>query len=157
GCTFDHDNSTAGSGSGESTLTTPGAQGAGGAIWSSGVLAMTNCTCTANSAEGGNGGGALSPGPAGDGRGGAVAITNGTADLGKVTIAANRADGGPHVLFPPSGPYGPSQGGEIYNTNGAVICQNSIFANSPHGGEVWGTLVDNGYNICSDSTANFSA
>jgi len=53
--------------------------------------------------------------------------------------------------------YGPSEGGDLAVTNATVTVQNSIIANSPHGGEVWGTILDGGYNICSDGSANLSA
>ncbi len=153
GCTFDHCSATGGQGAGFGTTSYVGAQGAGGAIWSFGVLAMTNCTCTANLAQGGSGAGALQAGPGGDGSGGAVAITNCTASLVNVTFAGDRANGG----YGETAPKAPDRGGEFYTTNSAVTCQNSIFANSTLGGNVWGPLTDLGYNLCSDTTANFSA
>ncbi len=156
-CTFDHDSAVGANATFETATYWNGAQGAGGALYCSGLLAMTNSTCTANSAKGGNSGGGYQEylGVGGDGSGGAVAVTNGTAYLVNVTIAGNRADGG--LTLDRGDPTGPARGGEIYRTNGTVTCQNSIFANSPNGGEVWGALVDLGYNICSDGTANFSA
>jgi hypothetical protein len=42
-------------------------------------------------------------------------------------------------------------------TSSTVTVRNSIIANSPHGGEVWGALTDGGYNVCSDGSANLSA
>ena len=45
----------------------------------------------------------------------------------------------------------------LYNTNGVVTVLNSIIANSVSGGDLWGTITDGGYNLCSDRTAAFSA
>jgi len=51
---------------------------------------------------------------------------------------------------------GPAYGGALSNTNGSLTVQNCIIANSGYGGEVSGTVIDGGYNICSDNTASFS-
>ncbi len=133
----------------------PGAAGEGGGVWNSGSLYATNCTLAANRAAGG--GGAVD-GAGGPGTGGGICVSSGAAVFENVTIAGNRADGGPpgstYPFYPPPGP---SQGGGLANTNGVVTVRNSIIANSIKGGEVWGTLADAGYNLCSDSTADFSA
>ncbi|HXP59191.1 MAG TPA: choice-of-anchor Q domain-containing protein [Dongiaceae bacterium] len=140
-----------------------GGPGEGGAIWSSGALAATNSTWTTNQAAGGSGA-AGSNQPlevvGGAGSGGALCIAGGQATLLNVTVAGNSANGGgARVWFGGPGPSqdgGPSQGGGLYNTNGAVTVINSIIADSLSGGDVWGTVTDGGYNICSDGTAGFS-
>jgi hypothetical protein len=153
GCTLDDNSAEGGSASQETPVRWPGASGEGGALWSSGTLTATNSTFAANQAIGGIGGGNLPYGSGGTGSGGGIFVTGGTATLVNLTIAANRADGGPA----PSNPPGSSEGGDFANTNGAVTFRNSIVANSANGGDLWGGVMDAGYNICSDGTANFSA
>jgi hypothetical protein len=127
-----------------------GAPGDGGAVWSSGDLSVTNSTFTGNSAIGG-----VYPGYGGGGsaNGGGVRLAGGTGTLMNVTVSGNRVDSG--STSPGSGPA--LGGGLSCATNGTVTIRNSIIANSGNGGDTWGTLTDAGYNICSDSTANFSA
>jgi hypothetical protein len=154
GCTFDHNLALGGSGE-ESALATPGGNGEGGAIWTTGQMALTNSTCAANQAQGGWAGCSQSggeSGASGAGRGGALCVSGGTVTMVSTTIATNRADAGTGICK-----MGPSQGGGLNNTNGVVTVRNSIIANSANGGEVWGTVTDGGYNICSDNTANFDA
>jgi hypothetical protein len=126
----------------------PGATGDGGAVWSSGELRATNSTFAANSAAGGTG--FLLSGAGASG--GAVRLAGGTGILMNVTVSGNRADG--WVFMPGSSP---AYGGGLSSTNATVTIRNSIIANSAFGGDTWGPLTDAGYNICSDSTANFSA
>jgi hypothetical protein len=134
---------------------TNGAPAEGGGIWSSGSMNVTNSTFCANSALGGGGGyyiGIYTPGGAASG--GAVGVAGGTSNiLINVTIDANSAKGGVQN----STTNAPSQGGGLSNTNGTVTVRNSIIANSTSGGDVWGSVTDAGYNICSDGTANFFA
>ena len=124
------------------------AAGQGGGIWSSGPLAATNSTVTANDAIGGETPFGGSTG--GTGNGGGICITGASASLVNMTIAANRADGG-------KGSYvGPELGGGVFSTNAGVTIRGSIVANSSNGGDFSGTLNDAGYNLCSDGTAGFS-
>jgi hypothetical protein len=129
----------------------PGATGDGGAIWSSGALGATNSTIANNAAAGGS---VATPitGAAGS-TGGGVCVAGGTAMLLNMTIAGNRAD--PWKAQPGTG--SGAYGGGLINTNGTLSIRNSIIANSGYGGEVSGTVIDGGYNICSDNTASFSA
>jgi hypothetical protein len=121
--------------------------GEGGALWSSGPLYMTNLTFTANVTLPGFNLGSFGTGYSGPpASGGAVRVAGGTAYLVNVTIASNSAQG-----------TNSPQGGGLSTTNTTVLVRNSIIANSPTGGDVWGTVTDAGYNICSDGTANFSA
>ena len=122
----------------------------GGVLWSSGILACTNSTITASRVLGGIGGIGT---PGGAGTGGGLYLTNATAVLLNLTLAANRADGtNIHLNFG-----GPALGGNLAVTNATVTVLNSIIADSGNGGDVWGSVTDGGYNICSDGTANFSA
>ena len=130
---------------------TQGAPGEGGAVWSSGTLAVTNCTLAANSAIGGS-----AEALGGAGRGGAILISGGTAMLENVTIATNQAVGGEEQpVTQPS--YGPAQGGGLCISGGSATVRGSIVADNAGGGDVWGTVIDGGYNICSDGTAGFSS
>ena len=153
-CTLDNNVAMGGSVGGDAIGGIPAGAGNGGGLWSSGFLTITNSTCTANVAKGGAGNSShATDGPGGDAAGGALLVASGSAVLVNTTIAANEVVGGAgHIISPP----GAAQGGAIYNTNGTVICYNSIFSGSTNG-NVWGTLTDQGHNICSDNTANFSA
>jgi hypothetical protein len=80
---------------------TPGADGAGGGVWSSGTLTADNGTLIQNNmALGGNGGNAdpsgshVSGGNGGNASGGGVDITGGTANLAGATLSGNSAFGG---------------------------------------------------------------
>jgi hypothetical protein len=129
-----------------------GGAGQGGAIWASGSLAASNSTFAANQAIGGQGSTTIPFGTdeGGDAIGGGLFITNGTAFLVNVTISGNSANAG--VGTPP----GLSNGGGLGATNSTVVIRNSIVANSSSGGDVFGPVTDAGYNICSDSSANFA-
>ena len=48
-------------------------------------------------------------------------------------------------------------GGGIYINSILPILQNSIVANSPSGGNCYGTVSSNGYNLSSDNSCNFSS
>jgi hypothetical protein len=98
--------------------------------------------------------GGLSPlGGPGGATGGGVCVAGATAILVNTTVVGNRAD--PYIIPPGTGT--PALGGGLSNTNGTLTLCNSIIANSGYGGEVYGTISDGGYNICSDGTAAFSA
>jgi hypothetical protein len=93
--------------------------------------------------------------PGGPAHGGALCLSNAVASLVNLTIAANQVEGGDSSLF--SGYFGPAQGGSLWATNSSVTLRNTILADSTGGGEVWGTVTDGGYNLCSDGTAAFSS
>ena len=154
--TFDHNFVTGGNSIGLPAQQFP-QEGQGGGLWSSGSLAATNCTVAANGALGGSAGagpGPNSPGSAGVGGGTfTIGISNCFVNL---TVAENRADGGSGWPTTPA-LVGPALGGGVANTNSVLLVLNTIIASSPNGGDVWGPLLDAGYNICSDGTANFSA
>jgi hypothetical protein len=133
-----------------------GGNGEGGAIWSSGLLNATNVTLVSNGAVGGQTLSGAAPGAA---FGGAILVTNGTVALVNVTIDQNGAysTNASHVVGPPPPPDGPGLGGGLFSTNATVLVRNSIIGNSDRGGDTWGTVMDGGYNICSDATAQFTA
>jgi hypothetical protein len=117
-------------------------------------LAATNSTVTANDATGGENLASPTGGTGGQGNGGGICITGGSATLINLTIASNRADGGTNGA---NGlPTGMAQGGALFTTNSTVTLRNSILANSANGFDVWGAVIDAGYNLCSDGTAGFS-
>jgi hypothetical protein len=83
-------------------------------------------------------------------------MTNGSAVLVNVTVAGNQAvGGGPYPGVQP--PNGTAQGGGLFTTNATVLILNSIVSGSTNGGNVWGSVTDGGYNLCSDNSAAFSA
>jgi len=100
----------------------------GGAIYSSGPLAINNSTISGNSITGRFGG-----------AGGGIYASKG-ARISSSTIAGNSAN----------------SGGGIYNGGGTVTIQNSIVTASSAGGNCYGTMTSNGYNLSSDGTCNFS-
>jgi len=100
----------------------------GGAIYSSGPLTINNSTISGNSITGRFGGG-----------GGGIYVAKG-ARISSSTIAGNSGN----------------SGGGIYNGGGKVTIQNSIVSASASGGNCFGTMTSNGYNMSSDGTCNFS-
>ena len=90
--------------------------------------------------------------PGGVGTGGGLYLINVTAVLVNLTLGFNRADGTNVQYYG-----GPALGGNLAVNNATVSVFNSIIADSGNGGDVWGSVTDGGYNICSDGTANFSA
>jgi hypothetical protein len=101
----------------------------GGGICSTGKLAINDSTISANTASGTSGGG-----------GGGVYVSGGTATINNSTISGNG---------------GTPNGGDIYN-NATMTIQNSIVANSASGGNCYGKITSNGYNLSSDNTCTFS-
>jgi hypothetical protein len=100
----------------------------GGAIYNSGKLGLNNTTITGNTVNGylGGGGGGL--------------YNAGTVSINNSTISGNSTV---------------NQGGGIYNS-GTVTIQNSIVANSHGGGNCYGAVTSNGYNLSSDGTCKFA-
>lgn len=126
----------------------------GGAIFNGDVLLMTNSTLVTNSARSGIGVDFLDAFGWGDpARGGAIYNDGGIATLVHATIAGNTAVGYiSHFSSPPG------QGGGLFGgDNGTLRLVNSIVANSALGGNCYGSIVDGGHNISSDSSCPFSA
>jgi hypothetical protein len=137
-----------------------GGGGGGGAICNEGTLVATNCTLAANFATGGSGGLPSLGASGGYGIGGGLFNTNGTATLVNLTFASDNAIGGAGCLgYPgkPPGLPGIAVGGAICNSNGTVTLYNTIVAYSTSGSNCWGTVLDSGYNLNSDTSAGFYA
>jgi CSLREA domain-containing protein len=94
--------------------------------------------------------------------GGGIAACDGLITITNSTLSGNSADFGGAINN-----YGTmtisdstfsgnsaSLGGAIYNS-GMLTETNSIVANSPSGGDCWGTITDGGHNISSDDTCGF--
>lgn len=130
----------------------------GGAILNGGTLAINNSTLSGNSANGSTGG-----------AGGAIDTGAGTVTITNSTISGNSAS----AIFGGGGIYAEGgtveisnstisgnssavPGGGISNTGATVVLQNSIVAGSHKGGNCYGTMTSNGYNLSSDRTCNFS-
>ena len=100
----------------------------GGGVANNGTLTVNNSTISGNSASyrGGS-----------DGNGGGI-WNDGTLTLNNTTFSGNRAS---------------YHGGGIFGT---ATIQNSIVANSSLGGNCWGTMTSEGYNLSDDNTCNFN-
>jgi hypothetical protein len=130
----------------------PTSRGWGGAIFNSGTCNLTNDTLTANLSQGGtqaNTGGNNPNG--GDAYGGGLYNSTGTVFSVNNTFALNDAQAGTGL------PNGTSYGGGIYSTNGGTTLVNTILTNGSFSANCFGTLLDSGHNLSSDSSCNFSA
>jgi hypothetical protein len=139
-------------------VSTPTASsGFGGAIFNLGSCNVTNCTFEGNQAIGGTEpivGISVHNGP--DAYGGAFYNATGSIFSANNTFALNQAVGGIGTVAT-GGTNGVGYGGAIYSTaGGTVALLNTIVANSPSGSNSFGTLVDLGHNLSSDSSCNFT-
>ena len=100
----------------------------GGGIDNTGTLTINNSTFNGNSTGNGNTSGV----------GGVIENFFGTLTINNSTLSGNSATG---------------FGGGIYTYFGIVTLQNSIVANNA-GGNCFGTMTSNGYNLSSDGTCN---
>jgi hypothetical protein len=144
-----------GSGSATGLGSTPGSGGLGlgGGIFNASQFTATNCTIALNSTVGGNGQGLGPSGPfgiSGNAIGGGVFNnTSATFIAMNLTIASNSC-------ISPSGfllTNGIAAGTQVANTNGTLRLHNSIVAYGGTNGNSYGIITDDGYNICSDGTA----
>jgi hypothetical protein len=149
--------------SGVGTAGYRGGDGIGGAlctVWWGGV---TNCTFYSNSVaggRGGNGGDGNQGGDGGDGGngfGGAVE-NEGTLTILNCTVGNCSASGGTNGVSG-SGSFagtdgnpGRANGGGLARTAGTLMLMNSILATNAPGANSYGSVLDNGYNISSDSS-----
>jgi hypothetical protein len=120
--------------------------GKGGGIFNAGSFSATNTTIVLNQAFGANG----SPGSAAEGGG---IYDQGTMLLSQCTIASNEVHPGRDHY---GSEFGPALGGGIFSTNGLATLQNTIVANKG-GNNCFGVLRDNGNNLSSDATCQFTA
>lgn len=127
----------------------------GAGAFNGGDLNLTNTTITANSASGGNA--ATSGALNGSAYGGGV-FNTGTVTAVHCTFGANSVATGRHST---SSGYTTEAvvalGANLANTNGSISLHSSLLADSGTNGNAWGVLIDAGYNISSDGTANFSS
>ena len=149
----------------------------GGGIYNNGTLKISNSTISGNMASDW-GGGILNLGALTitksilsanfAGRFGGGIRNNGTLTISSSTLSGNSIAGVGGGIFNYAGTTltinnstlsGNSAGGRagsIYNYSGTAILQNSIVANSSNGGNCYGTMTSNGYNLSSDDTCNFN-
>jgi len=118
------------------TIVANSAEHVGGGIMNYGTLTVNNSTLVENTATCG-------PTCGGGGIGNGYPDYGGTATINNSTISEN---GAPN--------YGLAGG--IYNGSGTVTLQNSIVANSTSGGNCYGSITSNGYNLSSDDTCDFN-
>jgi hypothetical protein len=154
GCSF-YVNSAIGGAAGafgSPSVNYPGGHGLGGGIFNSGQLAATNCTMVLNSATGGAGG--FPSGIPGSGVGGGIHNdTNGSLTAMNLTVASNFVAAGMGWLYS-----GTAAGANVANqTNGALALRNSLIAYGGTNGNAWGVVIDGGFNISSDGTANLNS
>ncbi len=142
-----------------------GGFGYGGGIYNLGFVTVTNSTFTENIVRGGKGGDVFQgnfifAGDGGPARGGAIFNSNSVV-LVSCTIATNNAIGGAGGIssfVDNKGSTGVSQGGNIYQQNpGQVQMHNTILAKGTNGSNYAGTVIDDGYNLSSDTTPVFTA
>ena len=177
-CTFSMNSATGGASAaggnksnGIGTTGLPGGDATGGAICSVWWGAITNCTFYSNSVTGGTGGkggggtGTASTGGDGGNGGNASggAIEN-ELTLGVVncTLSTCSAFGGTNgltgdgVFAGSNGNTGQSRGGAIAGLAGKLTLMNSILTASGSGGNGFGMINDQGYNISSDGSLSLS-
>ncbi|HST09558.1 MAG TPA: right-handed parallel beta-helix repeat-containing protein [Terriglobales bacterium] len=98
----------------------------GGGISNGGTLTVNNSTISGNTVGG-------------------VAYGGGIHNYGALTISNSTLSGN-----------SAGAGGGIYIYSGTATLQNSIVANSPSGGNCFGTMTSNGYNLSSDNSCNIN-
>jgi hypothetical protein len=155
GCTFSSNIVVGGSsgGYGAPVVSYPAGNGLGGGICNSSQLNMTNCTIALNSAQGGDDRGSSSDYASGNGLGGGVCSSDGAFTAVNVTIASN-------FVAPGKTPYsrnGLALGANVAISNGVIALKNSIIAYPGTNSNAFGVITDAGYNMSSDSSANFGS
>jgi len=107
------------------------ASASGGGIDIGGATVVNNSTISGNNASA----------PGGETYGGGIALAgSGPLTISSSTLVGNYVDNG-------------GQGGGIA---GPATLQNTIVAQSHHGGNCYGAMTSNGYNLSSDKTCNFN-
>jgi hypothetical protein len=124
--------------------------GFGGGFFSSGTLQAINSTIALNTARSGAPG--YSSANQGSGLGGGLYNSGGSMVMNHVTISGNSAE---QITGGTPGT-GSALGGGVHSTTGTATLHGTIVANSLSGGNAFGTLVDNGYNLSSDLSCNFT-
>jgi fibronectin-binding autotransporter adhesin len=122
----------------------------GGGVYNVGDFSGTNNTIVLNQSEGASGGTRTT-----DAEGGGI-FNLGSMTLVHSTVASNAVHPGSSGFNPPPTP-GSGLGTEIYSTNGPAILQNTIIGSSLSGSNSFGVLIDQGNNLGSDATCQFTA
>ncbi len=128
----------------------PGSEGMGGGIFNSGALLATNCTVASNSVQGGASGSFGSADAAAFG--GGVFAGGGSTYFMNVTMAGNTVN--PLKI---GSSFGPPFGANIVATNSSVTLRNTLVAGTGTNANIWGAVIDGGYNMCSDGSAHFNS
>jgi hypothetical protein len=124
----------------------------GGGISNGGTLTVNNTTISGNTVGGVAYGGGI--------------YNYGTLTISNSTLSGNSARGYGGGIFNNVGKVTISNstlsgnnagaGGGTYIYSGTATLQNSIVANSPSGGNCYGTMTSNGYNLSSDNSCNIN-
>lgn len=124
--------------------------GFGGGVFNSATLQAVNSTLFGNIARSGTPGYTVAN--QGSGLGGGLYNNGGAMTLNYVTISGNSAE---QITGGKPGT-GSALGGGVHSTTGTATLHGTIVANSLSGGNAFGTLVDGGYNLSSDSSCDFT-
>lgn len=130
-------------------LNYPGSS-SGGAFFNSGSLIIANSTICKNTSRGGLAG--FYNAPDASAFGGAI-YNNGSLSLTYVTLCGNSAERTTNGVLGSS----TQLGGALFSTNGTAGVHATIIANSLSGSNAYAILLDQGYNLSSDASCNFSA
>jgi hypothetical protein len=124
--------------------------GFGGGVFNSATLQAVNTTIFGNIARSGKPG--YSFANQGSGLGGGLYNNGGSVALDYATISGNSAE---QITGGTAGT-GSALGGGIHSATGTTTLHGTILANSLSGSNAFGTLVDGGYNLSSDSSCSFT-
>lgn len=157
-----------GNGTGQAGL--QGATASGGALYNQWWAAITNCTFYTNTVIGGTGGNGgvgggtfAVPGEGGEGGngvGGSIDNVN-TMTIVNCTFSSGGAFGGTNGIAgtgnftADNGSPGIAEGGNFANSAGVFTLMNSILTASASGANTFGSFIDGGHNLSSDSAASF--
>ena len=145
--TFDHNGALGGT-SQNNAAALFSLNGLGGGIASLGDLLATNCTLSGNYVQGGTNGHAWPGTPAdGEGRGGGLYAPAGSVALNHVSLSGNNA-------LPSQS--GAGKGASIFAAGSVVRLINSILVSGHSRSNCFGALIDDGHNISSDASCNFT-
>jgi hypothetical protein len=130
-----------------------GGFGAGGGLYNKeGAASLLNCTLAENRAEGGAGLQSINSGTPGSALGGAIFSGGGSVSLASTTVADNSVHTDDFCI----GTCPVALGSSLSITNGTMTLTNTILSCLPSQTNVSGTITDDGHNICSDASANFT-
>ena len=146
--TFDHNGALGGT-SQNNAAAQFSLNGLGGGMANLGALFATNCTLSGNYVQGGTNGYAWPGSPAdGEGKGGGLYAPTGSVTLNHVSFSGNKA-------LPSHS--GAGKGASIFAAGSVVRLVNSILVSGQSGSNCFGALIDDGHNISSDASCNFTS